>query len=330
MPRIPQLRWNAARGQWIANIDGKRHYLGPNKAKASKAFHRLMSAERTRRPTAGSLQELADKFLGWTKSNRAEGTYEWYVRHLGAVLSDLPDDLEPDELTPELLTGVLDRTGWSDTTKNGAVRAIVRVYSWARLQRILTIPSPIEHMERPQATRREVTLTDEDMIAILGSCNSDFATLLTLAWATGARPQELRIVEARHWHGDLQAIVFPAAEGKGKRPRTIVVQGIAAEVIERLAAERPTGPLLRNTRGEPWTRNAIAQTFARLETKIGKRIYLYALRHTFATDGLKRGVDAVTLSTLMGHADTAMVARVYSHLAGDLEHLREKQKRITG
>ena len=48
----------------------------------------------------------------------------------------------------------------------------------------------------------------------------------------------------------------------------------------------------------------------------------YALRHTFFTEGLANGVDAVVLAELGGHRDLTMVARTYGHLAKKHEFLR--------
>jgi integrase len=55
----------------------------------------------------------------------------------------------------------------------------------------------------------------------------------------------------------------------------------------------------------------------------GKKLFLYAMRHSFAHRMLTvSGVDALTVSTLLGHADGAMLGRVYSHLDQNVEHLR--------
>ncbi len=37
----------------------------------------------------------------------------------------------------------------------------------------------------------------------------------------------------------------------------------------------------------------------------------YGIRHSFATEGLKNGVDSVALAVIMGHADVSMIARTY-------------------
>jgi hypothetical protein len=51
---------------------------------------------------------------------------------------------------------------------------------------------------------------------------------------------------------------------------------------------------------------------------------LYALRHTWATHALERGVDPLTVAILMGHSDPSMLAKVYQHLSLNPAHLRSQ------
>jgi site-specific recombinase XerD len=54
---------------------------------------------------------------------------------------------------------------------------------------------------------------------------------------------------------------------------------------------------------------------------------LYALRHSWATHALERGIDSVTVAVLMGHRDPSTLARVYQHLTHNPVYLREQAKR---
>src|SRR5438874_6499366 len=54
-----------------------------------------------------------------------------------------------------------------------------------------------------------------------------------------------------------------------------------------------------------------------------KKYALVDFRHSFTTRSLKNGVDSVTLSFLLGHADTSMLARQYAHLDQEVGHLRD-------
>ena len=57
---------------------------------------------------------------------------------------------------------------------------------------------------------------------------------------------------------------------------------------------------------------------------------LYALRHSWATHALERGVNALTVAVLMGHSDPSMLAKVYQHLSLNPEHLRSQLEKAVG
>lgn len=60
---------------------------------------------------------------------------------------------------------------------------------------------------------------------------------------------------------------------------------------------------------------------------LGPRYSLYALRHSWATNALERGIDALTVAVLMGHSDPSTLARVYQHLSHNPKHLLEQARR---
>ncbi len=136
-------------------------------------------------------------------------------------------------------------------------------------------------------------------------------------------------------------------------------------------AQRPQGPIFRNTDGLPWTPFPLNCRFKRLRLSLGRqqieaaglqppkirrltkaqrsdpavrtddhgavierrqqiaslahrhgpKCSLYTFRHSWATRTLERGVDAVTVSVLLGHRDTTMLSRVYSHPMQRRDHL---------
>jgi integrase len=70
-------------------------------------------------------------------------------------------------------------------------------------------------------------------------------------------------------------------------------------------------------------RNAAACTRTR-------KLCLTAFRHSFCHRLLKSGVDALTVSVLMGHADPSMIAKVYSHLSHAPQYLRDALQKAAG
>lgn len=238
--------------------------------------------------------------------------------------------------------------------------------------------SPVRHVEKPRAGRRDVVITPEEYAWILGQVrDQEFRDLLVVCWETGCRPEEVLAVEARHVDLDGGRWVFPPDEAKGKKAhRLVYLTDRAIEITRRLMVTHPEGPLFRNTGGRPWHPYALNCRFGRLRLAQGrqriqqlgplppkiKRINgiqrrdpeakaaheeavrrrrkqiaelawehgtkwrLYHFRHSFATRMLESGMDALTVSALLGHADGAMLAKVYSHLSKNGAYLRDAVK----
>lgn len=64
--------------------------------------------------------------------------------------------------------------------------------------------------------------------------------------------------------------------------------------------------------------------------RLAPRYSLYTLRHSWATNALQNGVDALTVAILMGHKDPSTLARTYQHLSHNPEHLLEQARRAAG
>jgi integrase len=67
----------------------------------------------------------------------------------------------------------------------------------------------------------------------------------------------------------------------------------------------------------------------RATRSLAPRYSLYALRHSWATNALKNGVDSLTVAILMGHRDPSTLARTYQHLSHNPEHLLAEARRAS-
>lgn len=65
----------------------------------------------------------------------------------------------------------------------------------------------------------------------------------------------------------------------------------------------------------------------RMARQASPRWSLYALRHSWATNALQNGVDALTVAILMGHKDPSTLARTYQHLSHNPAHLLAESRR---
>ena len=138
----------------------------------------------------------------------------------------------------------------------------------------------------------------------------------------------MRAIEARHVDFDAGRIVFPPKEAKGKKGhRVIYLTPKAADILRPMVEAHQTGPVFLNSEGRPWNKNSINCAFCRLEKKLGRKLHLGAFRKGYATEGLKAGIDTITMSHLLGHSSPVMLAKVYAKVQQDPAHMLDAAKR---
>lgn len=274
-----------------------------------------------------SFRELSTKFLTWSKLHQAPRSHEYYEGYIQKYLAHLSDkgDAAAEEMKPYQLEEWVDsHPKWSDNYKRGGVVAINRVYNWGCKSGYIS-SNPIRTAHKEPAEARKIYMKPEDFDKLLG-CLKDgdpFKDLLVFTWMVGCRPQEVRAIEARHLFLDKGYILFPKEESKGKRvPRKIILHEFSLEIIKKNIGDRKEGYVFLNSRKQPWTKFAICARMQELSKKIGTRMFLYAARHGYGTRKLKAGHGHLAIAATMGHKDGSMLARIYSHIDEDDEHLR--------
>jgi integrase len=320
------------RPNYYVEIDRKQINLGTDKEAAYEEYHRLM-AGRTPVNSRTTVAALLDQFLTWTKDNRSESTFTWYEHYVVSFARFVGPKMKVGDLKPGKVDDWLKRSlkDAGNTGKNGAVRAISRAFNWAKRQRLIQ-DNPVWGVERPAAEPREVYISADQWKEVFAKIKpaDPFFDLLVFLKETGCRPFEARMAEAAHWdRGDL--IILERKKSKGKKTRRVIRLNAEAQgIVAKLSLKHPEGPLFLNRKGRPWTASAIDQCFGKLEKKLGFEFFPYAVRHTFCTDSLLRGVGPLETAILMGHRDAKMVMEVYAHLCQQHEHLRKKLRQATG
>lgn len=344
MSRFRQPFFRRARGLWYVQLDGRQINLGADRDAAFAEYHRLMAMRsyaeaNTVAPALGEpasepsplVVVVIDEFLDWCQKNRSAETYRWYKDRLNAFCVTIPFDLRVSGLKPFHVQRWVDlKPDAAAGSKRNRIAAVKRALRWAEdLGHIGR--SPIASMRKPCCGRKEQIVLPAEFARILAlTRDQEFKDLLTVTWECGARPQESLRVEARHVDLVNARWVFPSGESKGgKKDRVVYLTPEALEITQRLMKKHPQGKLFRNTDGKPWTPDATNCRFATIKKKLGKNYSLYALRHSFATRALQRGVDSLTVAHLLGHSDPSMLAKHYAHLSLSPEFLRGQVKRAS-
>jgi integrase len=272
---------------------------------------------------SGSVVELLDAFVDWCKKHKAPRTYSSYKDLIQVLVDHIPPGLTVAELKPYHVTRAMDHhPNWGNNTRNDFIATLKRAFNWALDEEIID-RSPLARMKKPAREARDVALSASEYTEVVQAVTEPcFRNLLELAWETGARPQELRKIEARFLDLDRSRIVFPPKLAKGKKYyRTIYLTARARLIVSRLAEVNGHGLLLLNSEGNQWTKDAINCAFCRLEKKIGTKYHMGAFRKGYATEALKAGLDTVTVGHLLGHRDPSMVSKVYGQVQQDPAHM---------
>jgi integrase len=327
--KISQPWFRASRDQWFVQLDRKQIPLAKgreNEAAAWTEFHRLMH-ERGRilaNPSTLLFGDLAEDFLAACLRDKKRATYDWYRRFLpdfGECFEGLVVDLTPNHV----IAWLAKYPKWSPATQRAGIVAVKAVIGWGLKNRRIK-EDPLLELTRPDAGRREICAGAADLAAIVGATDTAFAAFALAIRETGARPGEVRMVEARHFDAQRGTWVFQPAEclKKSRRARVFYLTPAMLVLSAALAEAHPAGPMFRNRLGKPWTANAVRIRMRRLRAKgvIPAGMIAYSFRHGFATDALAKGVTNVELAQLMGHRDTRMIDEHYGHLDQRAELLK--------
>jgi integrase len=159
-------------------------------------------------------------------------------------------------------------------------------------------------------------LSDAEGIRLVNACQPDLRALVRAALLTGARYGEL--VGMRAQDVDLRGARIYIAPAKSGRARHVPLNPEGTTLYRDLLAGK-TGDALIFARadGAPWKKNYHVRPLAIAcrAAKVRPAIAFHELRHTYASHLAQAGVDLLTISKLLGHADTRITSKHYAHLA---------------
>lgn len=349
---------------YYAQVGGKQVGLGRDHAAAVAKWHELMTAEADRAKLvevqpALKVRSVLLAFLEYVRAFKSERTFEFHHRHLAGESKKFVsfDEFLCRNGNAEMLVtdfGPLEVESWinqhfSSTSANyrhNLMRSVCEAFSWAikkrpDFRRALNGQNPLIGLEKPVPTARQRYITDDEWQQILAAVeDGPFRDILIVLAETGCRPQELRMATAENFQRAERRLYFdaPIKKTRGKsKPRVILLTDVAYDICLRLALKHPEGLLFRNEDGGGWTRNALnlrcrrlSQSSKRKAAKLPFKFTAYDLRHRWCTNALKRGVDPLTVATLMGHSNASMVMSVYQKLSSCGDHLRDALLKATG
>jgi integrase len=276
------------------------------------------------------VKAVIDAFLADAEGRTKAKTMRVY-RYFLSPFADAHGELLVDALKPTLAEAYSRKPGWKPQTRHGFLTTLVTALRWAR-RAGMTDCNPLLGVRKPPKVSRgmEALLTPEEYAQLLDAATPPFRLFLKVLYASGARPGEVTSITAENF--DAGAGLVRLAEHKTAHKgfrRVIYLTPEAVALLVRQRERYRSGPLLRNSRGEAWTENAIGSAMRRTRERAGiPHAVAYGLRHTFATDALANGVPDAQVAELLGHQGTTILHRHYSHLGAKVEALRGALGRV--
>jgi len=206
---------------------------------------------------------------------------------------------QPKDVLSVASAALKDWDGLSVATKNRRLAVLKGALKWAYVSGILAENySPRLKLRREQNTR-EIYLTKAQVkrLATLAP-TKEIGDAITLSAYTGLRAAELLALTVGT---TTRSGTLMVARSKGGRPRQIPVSKSALPCLRHLPFALSYWQLRKGF------------ITARTQAGLGPEVTFHCLRHTFASWMINKGVDLLTLSKLMGHANVSVTQR-YAHL----------------
>jgi len=262
MSRPSQVRYRADRNVYYCHIDGEQINLGQKQQEAYRRFNAMMAARAEFVECEDpEVFKLSHKFLQQCKIECEPGTHRFYKMHLEAFLKTLEPGLRVSRLKKHHVTQWMNQfcpPSRSDNTRRNCIRAIQRPFNWAVEEEIIP-RSPIDKIKKPKATARQVDLTDAQFKKIIAAIKDEaFRDIMLLMRETGLRPEEARKIGVREFdHRERCLKLRKGFTAKTIEDREIPLNDRVMVICCRWAERYQDGPMLRNTRGDVWRKQAL-------------------------------------------------------------------------
>lgn len=171
---------------------------------------------------------------------------------------------------------------------------------------------------------RTLFLSREECRRLICNCTPGLASLVLAGLYTGCRVGELanlRVSDVGREVYGLHVAAFKLAPARF----VFLPDEAMAFFLECCEGKGPTDRILLSDKGKVWSRQH-ANLFRRAVAKSGlpSEFVFHGLRHTYASDLVRNGVQLSLVARQLGHSDTRSVSATYGHLA---ERFREDQIR---
>ena len=185
----------------------------------------------------------------------------------------------------------------------------------------LGIVGKVPAVARPRGRPRVPTLSEREVLKLLEASRDVLDLLIvSMLFETGMRAQELLSVRVEDVNLKNREIVVRNA--KFGEERVVFFGPVTEAVLKKYLQHVKSGRLI------PLSYTGLYKRLKTLAKRAGidpKKVRPHVLRHTFATEALKRGLNLIALQAILGHKDVK-TTQMYLHLLK--EDIRRQYMRV--
>jgi integrase len=333
--------YRAQKDAWCIKIDGKLANIKrpdgtvvkgkDNEAEAVKYWHQLMSLAHA--PASGDdnlVMVIFELYLRHLEQKHAEPkTIKEYTKYL-TEFTNLHPTLRVKDLKPHHLQTWWDEkhAKWGDSMRQYTGTAIHSSLNWAAgADSGIITKNPLKGMKMPQGRSRgaETLVETGDHKKLLDAVPEDLRNVLVALRNTGTRPSVVSRVTANDFYPEqkIWRLEKHKTSRKTGKPMVVPLTQVVVDLCKGLAEKYQEGPLFRTKKGQPWNPQKLASRILWYKKKLGVDVIAYGYRHTVATDLLEKGVPDAEVAAILGHQNTSMIYRHYSHLGSRINKLTD-------
>lgn len=288
---------------------GKRRYYhrktgirlpdDPTMPEFAAAYQR---AENGLRALPGTMAALIEEYLKSADfAKLAKSTKATYRSHLDAV-REVGGDLPADSMKRSDV--FLMRDNLANTPRQADIRvSVLSVLFRFGVDRDYRADNPADGIKKINRYQSFEPWTAGELDTMLDQAPAHIAAVVAMALYTGQRLGDCLKVR---WN-DIEDGTIAVVQEKTDEPLSVPIHPDLAAVLEGL--EKAPGPILRNAKGLPWTRDGFQSSFNTAKKRLGVEKAFHGLRHTAATMLADAGADDRTIAAVTGHKSASMVRK---------------------
>jgi len=300
------------------------------------------------------IKAFFEDYLKYSQTNHRSATtvrYRSAIKNFTDFLSSHPRIATLRDITPELLEKYKQHRKTADISKNGkqgprtkketiqkGAKSYTVNFELGTLRTVFNLAIKQKYLDenpvrgvgflKPEDSKQRRFLTEAECERLLRACEPEYQPIFFIFLHTGMRKGELVNLEWKDIDFKQQTIKIQrkAFWVPKTGEREIPMSREVLAVLERVS--RQSHFVFPNEKGEQLEPNFLRTQLIRIAQNAG--IYdltqVHALRHTFASQLLMKGVDLPSVQKLMGHSKIETTL-IYSHQTTD--HLRGAMEKLS-